>query len=417
MADEREPIDTQIVGSQRPIETESLAPLEQVAQNLANIRPKEDPLVTVSAKFLRDVLPLKFYEGASEMKLNADELSKLAEFTDATDDIVDIRPDGLIYVQHIHYRRALTALFGTEWALLPGSAVEAEKGKMTVYQRWVLVVRGKFIGEAVGAAVYYEDDKWSDKSFATEGAVSEAVRRICAKSALGIFSNVWDRKFARDWKHRCAVQVWAPSKAERKKLWRRIDDDPFEGEIGPVVKEPPRAGKESDAKSQASRAAKVSVHDDESTGSRSDNSGTSVGSVAPQLPLDVSRKQSPPEKIEDSKIKPEPITTEPATPGAAQAPAVEMVNEGNFRLFIMEARRKKLVDGDFALPAVALICETVSYKAAPQPKPGEKQIEVLRRVFFALSRQEFNDKVMPKVRQAEVWVGQEEVWGAKNNRP
>ena len=116
MPDKEAPPETAIV-KQEP------GPLEQVAENLAHLKPKEDPLVTVSAKSLADVLPLKFYEGASEMKLNADELAKLAEVTDATDDIVDIRPDGLIYVQHIHYRRALTALFGTEWALLPGSGL------------------------------------------------------------------------------------------------------------------------------------------------------------------------------------------------------------------------------------------------------------------------------------------------------
>ena len=48
----------------------------------------------------------------------------------------------------------------------------------------------------------------TNKSDAAEGAQSEALRRICAKSALGIRSNVWDRRFAREWRRKFAIQVW-----------------------------------------------------------------------------------------------------------------------------------------------------------------------------------------------------------------
>lgn len=359
-----------------------LAPLQQVAQNVAMLKPKEDPLVTVSAKSLADVLPLKFYEGASELKLTDEELDSLREYADADDDIVDIRPDGLIYVQHIHYRRALTALFGTEWALLPGSGLASPPLKMTVYQRWVLIVRGKFIGEAVGAATYFEDDKWSDKSFATEGAVSEAVRRICAKSALGIFSNVWDRKFARDWKRRNAIQVWAPSKGERKKLWRRKDDDPFEGEIGPVQKE--LAGKESHVpKSEPSIAGP--------------DSGKEGLGVDPQLPQTQVPNGATKETGAPPRVSPKPMTTEPATPEAAAAPTAEMVTDGNFRLFILECRRKKLVEGDSAAGAIQLICDAIP-GASIKPKAGAKQIEVLRALFFERTRKEFNEALLPALK-------------------
>ena len=400
---DKPPIDTQIVKSEpQASAVQEPTALEQVSENLACLRPKEDALVTIFARGITDVLPAKFYEGASELKLTPEELVKLSQFADAPDDIITIRSDGQVYVEHIHYRRALTDLFGTEWAMLPGTAGGSPRDKYgnierpIFYQRWTLVVRGKFVYESVGAATYFESESnWSDKSDTTETAVAIAIRRCCAKSSLGIYSNLWDRRFITSWKKRCAVQVWATQKNQRVRWWRRIDDDPFEGEIGPVVKEQPKFDKIS-PKGQAQEP-KGSVGPEESRDSSIPGVVTGAGSdrreSGPQVPAPLSQDPEKPPKV-----TPQPMTTEPATPAASQPQGVEMVNEGNFRVFIMDSRRRKLVEGENTLQAIGWICQTLN-KPAPTPKVGEKQMVTLRDLFKTLTRQEFNDVLLPKLRE------------------
>ena len=86
--------------------------------NLATLKPKDDPLLAISSKSLGDVPPVVMCEGAGTLTLNEAELSTLKRLQDTADEDVEIRPDGLVYAEHIHARRALTKLFGASWALL-----------------------------------------------------------------------------------------------------------------------------------------------------------------------------------------------------------------------------------------------------------------------------------------------------------
>lgn len=380
----------------------TVSPLDQVAAGLSTLKLKDDPLLAISSKSLGDVLPLKFYEGASGLELSEAERSTLMRLQDTPDDDVEIRPDGLVYAEHIHARRALTELFGASWALLPGSAITPEKDgdRVTIFQRWVLVVRGKYVGEAIGAGAFYANNAKMNKSDAAESAQSEALRRICAKSALGIGSNVWDRRFAREWRREHAIQVWVTRNNQREKQWRRKDDDPFETEIGPVAKDTEKG--KLDAKADKSRSGNTS------------QSGKTDGQESGKAPLhsanvhsegisggperrgnevpDDTRTDPPP------KVQAQPMTSEPATPAAATAPTEKMADEGNFRLFMLNARRAKLVAGEDSTQAIAFICEAIGC-AAPTPNSGESGLGILRRLFMGLTFRQFNDVLMPKLRE------------------
>ncbi len=384
------------------------SPLDQVASNLATLKPKDDPLLAISSKSLGDVLPVVMYEGAGTLTLNEAELSTLKRLQDTADEDVEIRPDGLVYAEHIHARRALTELFGASWALLPGSAIAQEKDgdKITIFQRWVLKVRGKYVGEAIGAGTYYTNNAKTNKSDAAEGAQSEALRRICAKSALGIGSNVWDRRFAREWRRKFAVQVWTKKGTyPPEKQWRRADDDPFETEVGLVAKDAPKPAPEKELKHESERRGNRSAEKGSPAADREspepEAPSSAVGCEQEGVPDTRSERNDagdPAGASTPPKVHAQPMTSEPATPAAAVPQGEPMVTEGNWNLFQRSARLRKLIVGDDATQAIALICTAVNIPLEA-PKPGQKQTEVLRDLFKARTAKEFNEAILPKLRE------------------
>ena len=92
------------------------------------------------------------------------------------------------------------------------------------------------------------------------------------------------------------------------------------------------------------------------------------------------------------------MTSEPATAAAAVPQGEPMVTEGNWNLFQRSARLRKLIVGDDATQAIALICTAVNIPLEA-PKLGQKQTEVLRDLFKARTAKEFNEAILPKLRE------------------
>lgn len=121
-----------------------------------------------------------------------------------SDDMVDIRADGIIFISIIHYRRKLTRAFGPGgWWVVPNSDVdEVDAMKKVLRYRGTLYVHGRYIAEAVGEHDY---DPASDSlGDAREAAKSNCLMRCCKD--LGIFSELWDRAFIDEWKVRFATR-------------------------------------------------------------------------------------------------------------------------------------------------------------------------------------------------------------------
>lgn len=133
------------------------------------------------------------------------------------DNLVDIRPDGLIYVSHPHYRDRLDRAFGPgAWALIPLAVPRIQDNRVLYYG--FLKARGQYIADAVGGSPYYANNPSGSYDNSVEGAKSDCLVRCC--KALPMFRECWDREYAEAWKARNAVEV-AQSGAKGGKVWKK----------------------------------------------------------------------------------------------------------------------------------------------------------------------------------------------------
>jgi len=137
---------------------------------------------------------------------------------------VEIKPDGLLYLPEIKYRRVLNKAFGPGgWGLAPRS--ETHVGPKVVSREYALVCLGRLVAIARGEQEYFDP---SGVSTATEACKSNALMRCCKD--LGIASELWDPRFIREFKAKHCVEIFAEhaSTKKKKKLWRRRDQPKFD---------------------------------------------------------------------------------------------------------------------------------------------------------------------------------------------
>ncbi|EXF84503.1 hypothetical protein CFIO01_12601 [Colletotrichum fioriniae PJ7] len=132
---------------------------------------------------------------------------------------VEVKPDGIIYLPEIKYRRILNQAFGPGgWGLVPkGDVVVGEK---VVTREYALIAEGRFISQAQGENGYFSIENLPS---AVEGCKSNALMRCCKD--LGVASDLWDPVFIRQFRKEYADEVWAEHvTTKRKKLvWTRKD--------------------------------------------------------------------------------------------------------------------------------------------------------------------------------------------------
>lgn len=160
------------------------------------------------------------YQKASTLELTEEEIKKLlATFPDdAIRPGADGKPE-MLYLEHAYIRDRLFSVFGPgRWALICRRLWSEEfftnKGGKAcrVYGDCVLIVRGCYVGEAIGTGIYYLNNASSDYSDAAESAQSTALRRIAGKY-LGIGLQLWQKEFTDGWKQRRANGKQKPAPA------------------------------------------------------------------------------------------------------------------------------------------------------------------------------------------------------------
>ncbi|EUC37145.1 hypothetical protein COCCADRAFT_86310 [Bipolaris zeicola 26-R-13] len=139
-----------------------------------------------------------------------------------TQDDVEVKPDGILYLPEIKYRRILNKAFGPGgWGLAPrGESIVTAK---LVTREYGLVVQGRLVSIARGEQQYFDPDGIPT---ATEGCKSNALMRCCKD--LGIASELWDPRFIREFTSKMTKEVWvehATTKKKRKIVLRK-DDSP-----------------------------------------------------------------------------------------------------------------------------------------------------------------------------------------------
>ncbi|CAH7669027.1 mitochondrial genome maintenance MGM101-domain-containing protein [Phakopsora pachyrhizi] len=136
---------------------------------------------------------------------------------------VEIKPDGVIYLPEIKYRRILNKAFGPGgWGLAPrGSSHVTSKN---VSREYALICLGRLVSLARGEQDYYNGV--DNIPTATEGCKSNALMRCCKD--LGIASELWDPNYIQWWKKKYATVEWVSgiSGSKKKGVWRKkqLDD-------------------------------------------------------------------------------------------------------------------------------------------------------------------------------------------------
>ncbi|KAJ1556898.1 hypothetical protein HK405_001466 [Cladochytrium tenue] len=132
---------------------------------------------------------------------------------------IEIKPDGMIYLPEIKYRRILNRAFGPGgWGLVPRGPHTV--GAKTVSREYALFCLGRFVSVARGEQDYF--GAADGLPTAAEGCKSNSLMRCCKD--LGVASELWDPAFIRAFRDEHCVQVWASTASgQRKLLWRRKD--------------------------------------------------------------------------------------------------------------------------------------------------------------------------------------------------
>ncbi|KAF9110552.1 hypothetical protein BGX27_006188 [Mortierella sp. AM989] len=139
-------------------------------------------------------------------------------------DDIEVKPDGLLYLPEIKYRRILNKAFGPGgWGLAPRS--EHSVSPKTISREYALICRGRFVSTARGEQDYFDS---SALATASEGCKSNALMRCCKD--LGIASELWDPSFVRKFKKQYCEELFAEHviTKRKKKLWKRKDQADFE---------------------------------------------------------------------------------------------------------------------------------------------------------------------------------------------
>ncbi|CAE6399584.1 unnamed protein product [Rhizoctonia solani] len=132
---------------------------------------------------------------------------------------VEIKPDGLLYLPEIKYRRILNRAFGPGgWGLAPRSGINVSP--KVVSREYALVCLGRLVAIARGEQEYFDQEGIAT---ATEAAKSNALMRCCKD--LGIASELWDPRFIREFKAKYCVEAFVEHAVTKKmqKRWRRKD--------------------------------------------------------------------------------------------------------------------------------------------------------------------------------------------------
>lgn len=149
------------------------------------------------------------FHGLSTTPFSSDVAETLMAELDS--DSIEIKPDGLLYLPEIKYRRILNKAFGPGgWGLAPrGETYVTEK---SVSREYALICHGRLVSVARGEQDYFGPEGIAT---ATEGCKSNALMRCCKD--LGVASELWDPTFIRSWKKDNCIEQFVEHVVTKKK--------------------------------------------------------------------------------------------------------------------------------------------------------------------------------------------------------
>jgi hypothetical protein len=159
------------------------------------------------------------YQGASLLVLTPDENKTLDEPFNPKD--IQIRPDGIVYLEQVFYRERLNKAFGRgAWVIVP---VREWAESQSFYFLGELYVRGHFVSRACGCHTKRENNAMQTWADCYESAKSDCMTRCCKD--LGIAKELWSREYDQDWIEKNAVKIW--NEKTNNFNWRKKNSPPF----------------------------------------------------------------------------------------------------------------------------------------------------------------------------------------------
>lgn len=123
------------------------------------------------------------FEGVSASPFPTEMANKL--LAPLSNDDIELKPDGLLYLPEIKYRRRLNAAFGPGgWGMVPRG--ETHISHSIVSREWALICLGRLVAVARGEQEFFDP---GGVPTASEACKSNALMRCCKD--LGIASELW----------------------------------------------------------------------------------------------------------------------------------------------------------------------------------------------------------------------------------
>ncbi|KAM0556969.1 hypothetical protein ACHAPJ_005648 [Fusarium lateritium] len=124
---------------------------------------------------------------------------------------VEVKPDGIVYLPEVKYRRRLNEAFGPMgWGMVHRGEVVV--GNNIVTREYALIVNGRMVSQSQGVNNYFSAE---GIPAAIEGAKSNALMRCCKD--LGIASELWDPIFLRWFRKTYMEERWVEHQGTKKK--------------------------------------------------------------------------------------------------------------------------------------------------------------------------------------------------------
>lgn len=212
------------------------------------VRPEGEPAKTMAT--VPSPVYMQGFDGMATEPFPEAARKVLAEPVDPA--AVEIKPDGIVYVPGVYYRRQLTRAFGAgAWAIVPRQPARV-MGDVVIYPG-ALYILGRFVSESVGECTYRQNSNMSYAS-CVEGAKTDALSRCCKD--LGMSTELWDPAWRKRWQEDYAEEYWGEQKnyktgqTEKKKKWRLRSGRPVQeinlmagagGVVSPSPSPPPAA--------------------------------------------------------------------------------------------------------------------------------------------------------------------------------
>ncbi|ESU15036.1 hypothetical protein FGSG_08328 [Fusarium graminearum PH-1] len=124
---------------------------------------------------------------------------------------VEVKPDGIVYLPEVKYRRRLNEAFGPMgWGMVHRGDVVV--GQNIVTREYALIVNGRIVSQSQGVNNFFSPE---GVPAAIEGAKSNALMRCCKD--LGIASELWDPVFIRWFRKNYMEERWVEHATTKKK--------------------------------------------------------------------------------------------------------------------------------------------------------------------------------------------------------